>query len=418
MLPQINGKSFLECTETDLKKLIDNTDYRENEYIDYKLNFAFLEMSSGKERNAKKAEFKSDVCSFANAEGGYILFGIREKKGCASVIEGIDIPNDNTDKFELDRSSDLTGIQPKIPSIQFHFVKLESGKYIVILFIRHDGFAPYIHLVDEKDYRIYKRYGNGKKAVPYSEIRQMFNLSISLEQSITNYLRQRINHYYSLGNSFGESFVHLSFIPETFTDAGHRQNMFVLERQRKVDFGSIFSAISCYTSSIPCVDGIRFITYPDNINHAEGYVRNNGIVEACLSLDEDLKRSIDVNYPNGKLRWKWLWKIIQEICEQYTTTFVQINTAERIYVCLSIIGCRNVITMGPEDRPGYTGKIDRNEVFCDPIVVYNLSDENELELILKKLHISFLLAIGVKYDDTLKQLIEEVYGSANKSNSV
>ena len=160
MLPQINGKSFLECTETDLKTLVDNTDYRENEYIDYKLNFAFLEMSRGKERDAKKAEFKSDVCSFANAEGGYILFGIREKNGCASVIEGIDIPNDNTDKFELDRSSDLTGIQPKTPSIQFHFVNLESGKYIVILFIRHDGFAPYIHLVDEKDYRIYKRYAN------------------------------------------------------------------------------------------------------------------------------------------------------------------------------------------------------------------------------------------------------------------
>lgn len=47
MLPQINGKSFLSCTEDDLKVLVENTDYRENEYIDYKLNFAFLAAEKG-----------------------------------------------------------------------------------------------------------------------------------------------------------------------------------------------------------------------------------------------------------------------------------------------------------------------------------------------------------------------------------
>jgi len=418
MLPKINGKSFLECTENDLKELVNNSDYRENEYLDYKWDFAYLEMDRGPKRDEKKAEFKSDVCSFANAEGGYILFGIGEKNGYASTIDGIVIQNGNTDKFELDRSNDLTGIQPRTPSIQFHFVKLESGKYVVVLFVKHDGFAPYIHLVGEKNYMIYKRYGNGKRYVPYSEIRQMFIQSLSLEQSVRNYLRQRIDHYYSLGSAFGESFIHLSFIPESFVDTGYRQNMFVLERQNRVNFSSIFSAFSCNTSSIPCVDGLRYIPYSDSIFHAEGYVRNNGVVEACLSLDEDLKRSINVDFPNGKLPWKWLWKNIQEICDQYTTTFAKINTRERTFVCLSIIGCRNVITEDPNETPGYTGKIDRNEVFCDPIEIYTLSDVDEVERILKKLHISFLLAIGVKYNNTLKQLIDEVYGSVNLNVSV
>lgn len=44
MLPTINNKSFLECNEEDLKVLIENPDYRENEYIDYKQNFSFLEV--------------------------------------------------------------------------------------------------------------------------------------------------------------------------------------------------------------------------------------------------------------------------------------------------------------------------------------------------------------------------------------
>ena len=41
MLPTINGKSFLEVTEDDLKVLVENADYRESDYIDYKRNFAF-----------------------------------------------------------------------------------------------------------------------------------------------------------------------------------------------------------------------------------------------------------------------------------------------------------------------------------------------------------------------------------------
>ena len=55
MLPTVNNKSFLECNEEDLKNIIENPDYRENEYIDYKRTFAFLEMNKGKERDVKKA---------------------------------------------------------------------------------------------------------------------------------------------------------------------------------------------------------------------------------------------------------------------------------------------------------------------------------------------------------------------------
>ena len=35
MLPKLNGKSFLAVNEDDLQQLINNTDFRENEYLDY-----------------------------------------------------------------------------------------------------------------------------------------------------------------------------------------------------------------------------------------------------------------------------------------------------------------------------------------------------------------------------------------------
>ena len=57
MLPTINGKSFLEVTEDALKVLVENADYRESDYIDYKRNFAFLEIAK-----EKKQGLSSKLC--------------------------------------------------------------------------------------------------------------------------------------------------------------------------------------------------------------------------------------------------------------------------------------------------------------------------------------------------------------------
>ena len=412
LLPQINGKSILACTECDLSVLIDNESYRENEYLDYKRTFAFLEVNKGNERNAKKAEFRSDVCSFANADGGYLIFGISDKNGCAASIDGIEILNNDTDRFELDRRNDLNGIQPKVPPLQFSFIKLKSGKYVVILFVRHDRFAPYIHVEEEKNYKIYRRYGNGKRVIPYTELRQMFNQSFTLEQSISDYTHKRIEYYRSIGKAFGEKFVHIMLIPETYMDYSYRHNIFVLERSENVNFGSMFSSFGCNTPSIPCVDGIRFIPYYDTKYCSEAYVRNNGVVEACMALDDEVQRD-GSRYPDGFLAWEWLWNKIREICYLYTKVFNDINTGERVYICLSLVGCRNVETEDKEFIMDYTGKIDRDEIICEPVELIKIDDSDEFEILMKKMYISFLLAIGVKHDKKLSELIDEVYGSVN-----
>ena len=76
---RINNKEFGEWTADDLQVLLSNDAYRENNFIDYKVNFApLLDKNNKKE---KQAEFRNDVCSFANADGGYIFYGIGETCG-------------------------------------------------------------------------------------------------------------------------------------------------------------------------------------------------------------------------------------------------------------------------------------------------------------------------------------------------
>lgn len=50
MVLQINGESLLECNEEDIQLLIDDPTFRENDHIDYKENFAFLEIQEKNEK--------------------------------------------------------------------------------------------------------------------------------------------------------------------------------------------------------------------------------------------------------------------------------------------------------------------------------------------------------------------------------
>lgn len=113
----VNGKSYKDWTENDLRTLINNEDFRECQFLDYKRTFEFLEAGNKSEKTKGKNEFRNDVCSFANADGGDLIFGVTEKNGVASSIQPIAI--ENIDRFELDLRNIMLSIQPSIPNVDF-----------------------------------------------------------------------------------------------------------------------------------------------------------------------------------------------------------------------------------------------------------------------------------------------------------
>jgi hypothetical protein len=406
MLPKINGKSFLECNEEDLLSLIENPDFRENEYIDYKQNFAFLEITDKAQKDKKKSEFKNDVCSFANAEGGYIIYGISDKSGCAAELIGINIPNDNTDKFELDRRNDLQAISPRTPNVKFSFIKLKSGKYVVILYIKHDGFAPYTYVENQTNYKFFRRAGNEKITMTYTELRNMFNQSLSLDKEIYNYRTERINYYKGQSETVNDAyskFMLLHIIPDTFIDADYNHNMFAIEKTKNIRFSSIFSEFECYLKSIPCVDGLRYPSYSFEKMPSECYIYNNGIIECFLSIEDIIERDKNC-FPS-----QYLWSKIESTIENYISVFRELDFAEKVFVCISTIGCKGMIS-----EASYvtwrTNKIDRNNVMCVPVGIEDIADDNEVDLVMKKIYIEYFLSLGIKHDETLNKYINEIYG--------
>ncbi len=116
----INGKTHKQWTEEDLRTLLNNDDFREGQFLDYKRTFDFLEAPDKNQKAKAKNELRNDICSFANAYGGDIIFGMPEKNGLASSIVPIAI--ENIDKFELELRNVLLPIQPATPPVDFAFI--------------------------------------------------------------------------------------------------------------------------------------------------------------------------------------------------------------------------------------------------------------------------------------------------------
>lgn len=406
MVLQVNGKSLLECNEEDIQLLIDDPTFRENDHIDYKENFAFLEIQEKNEKNKKKAEFRNDVCSFANAEGGYLIYGIKEKQGSVDEIIGISIPNNNTDKFELDRRNDLQSISPRIPNIRFNFIPLRTGKFVVIIFIKHDSFAPYTHIENQVNYKFFKRAGNEKVTMTYTEIRNMFNDSIALDKEIDSYRKERILFYKDQSedeNDHYSKFLLLHVIPDTFLDADYDHNVFAIEKKKGKVFSDIFSEFSCNMPSIPCVDGLKFYPYSFSNTPSICYIHNNGIMECFQSL-KGISLVGDDIFPS-----EYIWEKIDPAIDKYLKVFKDNQLADRVYVCISIYGCKGMISEPASYDTLYKGTIDRKIINCTPTAIDDISDNNLITNCKKKIYVEYLLSIGVKHDKELENYIKELY---------
>lgn len=398
MLPLLNNKSLLDCNYEDFKDLMHNEVFRENQFLDYKENFSFLVLPKETKREiveSKIVEFRNDVCSFANADGGYIVYGIKDNCGMAEEITGIEISN--RDKFELDLRNKLNHIMPKIPQMIFRFVEVDKDHYIVVIYIKHDDFAPYIHLEDQKNYKIYKRSGNGKTVINYTELKNMFIQSRVFEEQISLFREKRIIHYINEGLTESSSFMIFHIIPETYLN--DRKQLFIIEKQSGISFKSVFSGTNIDSLSLPCVDGLHYVSLDKK---DEAYIYNNGIVEYFLPL---------VNYID-LVNDDWLffynedvWRYIDSVAQGYQSTLLDLFGEQRYFGCISIIGCKGVVTELNDIGRNQT-RIDRDKVICHPIPFFDFEDKDLFYKDLKKLHLEFLLSIGIRKNHLINELIE------------
>lgn len=128
------------------------------------------------------------VCSFANTDGGDLVFGIKEKKGIPKDICGVNVDDQDAEKLRLENLIQ-NGIEPQIRGVKIRIVKTLSDKNILIVRIPKSWTAP--HRVKSNS-KFYSRNSSGAYELDVPQIRQSFILTENLAQQIRNFRTERI----------------------------------------------------------------------------------------------------------------------------------------------------------------------------------------------------------------------------------
>src|SRR5579859_1142858 len=167
----IFNKPIDSITKEDIQELKDN-DEPESKTLDYKLQV-------NKNNPGEKGDFLEDICAFANADGGFIVVGIEDRKedGKNTGKPGNILPiavNPDQEKRRLDDLI-LDNTEQKV-HVRIHPVEMEAGKYVFVVRIPRSPAAP--HAVKRDKARLFwMRHNGDKHAMDVFELRSAFQRS-------------------------------------------------------------------------------------------------------------------------------------------------------------------------------------------------------------------------------------------------
>jgi len=116
-------------------------------------------------------------CSFANSQGGYIIFGIKDTSS-GFVVEGIDYDKEYARKFS-EKLRTIPAIIYPVPK----FIELpESDKVLVVIHIQASELSPHVSS-DIQKMKFWKRTNKGKELMTLEEIREAFQRRLKQQLS-------------------------------------------------------------------------------------------------------------------------------------------------------------------------------------------------------------------------------------------
>lgn len=193
-------QSLEQITKGAIESLLEEK-VREDGSLEYK-----RELPTGDDKNKK--EFCADISAFANASGGYILYGIEEKDGLPASVTGI---GDGLDGEVLRlRQIAEHHIEPRIPGLGFKIVEgFDSGSVLVVSIPKSWAGPHRVKDHDKAGLLFYLRSGPGKRLMDLPELRSSFLLADGLSDKIRRFRDVRLSNIIS-----GETPILLSSSPK------------------------------------------------------------------------------------------------------------------------------------------------------------------------------------------------------------
>ncbi len=213
-------KPLDQIKEEDIKNLIVNC-AREQRTIEYKEG-----LPGGSDED--KREFLADVSSFANASGGDLIYGIKEKRDASGATTGEPesikplTVNPDTETRRLEQIIQA-GIEPRMPGVHVLFASLSAGGHIAVIRIPKSWAG--LHMVTFKNLsRFFSRNSGGKYQLDVSEIRTGF---VAAESGLDRIRRFRLERVAKILSNEGPVYMEngakaiLHLVPLSSLDSGN-----------------------------------------------------------------------------------------------------------------------------------------------------------------------------------------------------
>jgi len=149
-----------------------------------------------------KREFLSDVTSFANAAGGDLIFGVRERreagKPASEIASIVGLPAFNFDAVRLRLDEMIrNGVAPRMLPVSFHEIRREPDPPCLLLRVPR-GFAG-LHMVTYRNLsRFYGRTSGGKYQLDVHQIRDGFLAAETAFDRLRRFRIERVARIHAL----------------------------------------------------------------------------------------------------------------------------------------------------------------------------------------------------------------------------
>ena len=385
----ISPNRFNEVNQGFFESLILNG-IEENIHLDYK------------EQLGNNAEIAKDLSSFANSDGGIIIYGIREEENKPTEIIPLNQPN-------LREKIDLIARNGIDPSLDIRILPVDiniNGNRGQVFLIYIPRKYPILHQAKKKG-KYYKRTEFTSSPMSNSEIRTAFNLAYKFEERINSVYQKRLN-------DLNKGEYHIN-IPSPARLLIHMISIDALNLNESIELESIISNFKDYLKPPGCTFskkikrnllGLIVSCGPDpTTSNFVGYVQlyRTGMIEAIDSSLLKPTRQLHGKHYNRPVKKLGTWQLEKNIidsCDMYLKTLEKIGVGLPIYLNVSFIHMK-----------GY-------EISLIPYGSSFINSDSEQakkdEILLPRIKID---SFGINFEDKLKTSFDIFWNEFNQPGS-
>ena len=136
-------------------------------------------------------EYLKDLCAFANAQGGDLVFGVVEQNGVAVDAPGIEVADPGAEQDRLEQIACSDGIEPRLPRPEFCRIEVSAGRFVFVVRVYQSWIGP--HRVSFRGHgHFYARGATTTFPMSVQQLREAFTAAESRIERIREFRVERL----------------------------------------------------------------------------------------------------------------------------------------------------------------------------------------------------------------------------------